>query len=90
MTNKDKDEAIKKLENSGYKKQGEFFNEFGEQFIIYTHHLFATPLIAGDETDWEIYQIEVLPNDTVMMYTRFLIAKDEAEKAKEIIKKIKK
>lgn len=71
------------LKQTGGKTIGEFENEFGERFVLYT--LASTPklvFITGDELDWGAGQI--LANSYNYAFMPFSFSKDEIKKLKEI------
>jgi hypothetical protein len=70
----DYEEEIKKIEARGYRLQGYFRNEYGEQYFIFTHHMFDGLQVAGSETDWEVYG---LADNGECAYRNFIFGRAE-------------
>jgi hypothetical protein len=76
---------------SQYEVLGSFKNEYGEQFVVMKH--IDVPwvpssiyFIAGDETDWEIYEYNFKSH---LMYQSFLLNNKEDEEIQKIISSLK-
>ena len=71
------------FKDTDYKAIGEFRNEYGELFVLYTSKYSKNIFITGDEFDWEggwKYNIE-----SKIAFHLFYLSKKEVSEIKKII-----